>query len=101
MCKNKLIHQSDALLIEPITSLFIRGSSARRYLSQPRENAGFQMLTKSRSLRRDYPAMFGIAVIMLGIFMIGGIAYTYSNRPSQPSDATSQALEDHRLPADL
>jgi hypothetical protein len=59
------------------------------------------MLTKSRSLRRDYPAMFGLAMIMLGIFMIGSIAYTYTNRPAQPLDAATQALEDHRLPADL
>jgi hypothetical protein len=59
------------------------------------------MLTKSRSLRRDYPAMFGLAMIMLGIFMIGGIAYTYSNRPPLPLDPSAQALEDHGLPADL
>ena len=51
------------------------------------------MLTKSRSLRRDYPAMFGLAMIMLGIFMIGGIAYTYSNRPPLPLDPSAQALE--------
>lgn len=45
--------------------------------------------------------MFGLAMIMLGIFMIGGIAYTYSNRPPLPLDPSAQALEDHRLPADL
>jgi len=41
------------------------------------------MLTKSKSLRRDYPAMFGLVVILLGIFVIGGIAYTLYDSAGQ------------------
>jgi hypothetical protein len=59
------------------------------------------MLRKSKSLRRDYPAMLGVGVILLGIFLLGGIAYTYVNRPSASIDAASQALDGRQLPADL
>jgi hypothetical protein len=53
------------------------------------------MLTKSKSLRRDYPAVFGLVVILLGIFIIGGIAYTYTNRPAKLLDEAVHVLQDH------
>jgi len=45
--------------------------------------------------------MLGVGVILLGIFLLGGIAYTYVNRPSASIDAASQALDGRQLPADL
>jgi hypothetical protein len=52
------------------------------------------MLTKSKSLSRDYPAVFGLVVILLGIFIIGGIAYTYTNRPAKLLDEAVHVPQD-------
>jgi hypothetical protein len=38
------------------------------------------MLRKFKSLRRDYPAMLAALVILLGTFVLEGIAYTYTHR---------------------
>jgi hypothetical protein len=56
------------------------------------------MLRASKSLRRDYPAMMGMALILVGIFVLGGIVYTYSNRSSGLIGATTQLRQ---LPSDL
>ena len=59
------------------------------------------MLRKFKSLRRDYPAMLSVVVILLGTFVLGGIAYTYTHRPTKLFDAASHLLERHKVPADL
>ena len=58
------------------------------------------MLSKSKSLRRDYPALVGVVVILLGIFVLGGIAYTYAHRP-ELIDTLSHIFDHRKLPADL
>ena len=59
------------------------------------------MVKKSKSLRQDYPAIMGVVVILLGTFVIGGIAYTYTHRTSKLIDAASHLFESHKLPTDL
>jgi hypothetical protein len=49
---------------------------------------------------RDYPVILGLAVILLGTFVIGGIAYTYTHRPAL-IDAASHLFDRRKLPADL
>jgi hypothetical protein len=58
------------------------------------------MLSKSKPLRRDYPAIFGVVVILLGTLVLGGIAYTYTNRP-EIIDTVSHLFDQRHLPADL
>ena len=55
------------------------------------------MLRKFKSLRRDYPAMLSV---VLGTFVLGGIAYTYTHRPAL-IDAASHLFDRRQLPADL
>ena len=45
--------------------------------------------------------MLAAAAILLGTFVIGGIAYTYANRPTALIDAISHELNARQLPADL
>jgi hypothetical protein len=58
------------------------------------------MLRRPTSHRRDYPALLGVVAIVLGAFVIGGIAYTYTHRPKL-LDAAAHLLEHHKAPADL
>jgi hypothetical protein len=59
------------------------------------------MVRKTNSLRRDYAALLGVVMIVIGSFVIGGIAYTYTHRPTKLLDAASHLLERHKVPADL
>jgi hypothetical protein len=58
------------------------------------------MLRQLKSLRRDYPAMLSGVVILLGTFVLVGIAYTYTHRPAL-IDAASHVFDRRQLPADL
>jgi len=58
------------------------------------------MIRKPTSHRRDYPALFGVVAIVLGAFVICGIAYTYTHRPKL-LDAATHLLERHKAPTDL
>ena len=49
---------------------------------------------------RDYPVILGVVAILLGTFVIGRIAYTYTHR-SALIDATSHLFDGRKLPADL
>jgi hypothetical protein len=51
------------------------------------------MLRKFKSLRRDYPAMLAALVILLGTFVLEGIAYTYTHRPSALIDAVTHLFD--------
>ena len=59
------------------------------------------MLKKSKWLRRDYPALLSVVVILLGTFVLVGIAYTCTHRPSALIDAASHLFDRRQLPADL
>jgi hypothetical protein len=59
------------------------------------------MLRQFKSFRRDYPTMLSVVVILLGTFVLGGIAYTYTHRPSALIDAASHLFDRRQLPADL
>jgi hypothetical protein len=59
------------------------------------------MLRKPTSHRRDYPALFGVVLIVLGTVVIGGITYTYTHRPANLLDAASHLIERHKPPAHL
>jgi hypothetical protein len=59
------------------------------------------MARKFKSFRRDYPAMLATVVILLGTFVIGGIAYTYTHRPLALIDAATHLFDRRQLPADL
>jgi hypothetical protein len=59
------------------------------------------MLKQFKSLRQDYPAMLSVVVILLGSFVLVGIAYTYTHRPSALIDAASHLFDRRQLPADL
>ena len=39
------------------------------------------MVRKTNSLRRDYAALLGVVMIVIGTFVIGGFAYAYTHRP--------------------
>jgi len=54
-----------------------------------------------KSMRRDYPTMTAMAAILFGTFVIGGIAYTYENRPPAFLDAVAHLFDGRQLPADL
>jgi hypothetical protein len=58
------------------------------------------MVRKTNSLRRDYAALLGVVMIVLGTFVIGGIAYTYTHRPAL-IDAVTHLFDRRQLPADL
>ena len=58
------------------------------------------MLRKLTSRHRDYAALLGVAAIVLGAFVICGIAYTYTHRPKL-LDAATHLLERHKAPTDL
>jgi len=51
------------------------------------------MVRMTNSLRRDYAALLGVVMIVIGTFVIGGFAYTYTHRPSKLLDAASHLLE--------
>jgi hypothetical protein len=59
------------------------------------------MLRQFKALRRDYPAMLSVVVILLGTFVLVGIAFTYTHRPSALFDAASHLFDRRQLPADL
>ena len=52
-----------------------------------------------RKFRADYPAMLAVVAILLGTFVLGGIAYTYTHRPSEFIDAASHLFDGRKLPA--
>ena len=54
-----------------------------------------------RKFGADYPAMLAVVAILLGTFVLGGIAYTYTHRPSTLIDAASHLFDGRQLPADL
>jgi hypothetical protein len=54
-----------------------------------------------KKFRADYPAMLAVVVVVLGTFVLGGIAYTYSLRPSALIDEASHLFDGRKLPADL
>ena len=54
-----------------------------------------------RKFRADYPAMLGVVAILLGTFVIGGIVYTYSHRPTALIDTVSHLFDGRKLPVDL
>ena len=43
--------------------------------------------------QRDYAAALGVVAILLGLFVIGGIAYTYMTRPALIEAATKRVLD--------
>ena len=45
--------------------------------------------------------MLAAVVILLGTFVIGGIAYTYTHRPLALIDEVSHLFDRRQLPADL
>lgn len=45
--------------------------------------------------------MVSVVVILLGTFVLGGIAYTYTHRPSALIDTLSHLFDRRQLPADL
>jgi hypothetical protein len=59
------------------------------------------MLRQFKSFRRDYPAIMSVVVILLGTFVLVGIAYTYTHRPSALINAASHLFDRRQLPADL
>jgi hypothetical protein len=59
------------------------------------------MFRTFKSIRRDYPIMAAVVAIMFGTFVLGGIAYTYENRPSALLDAVAHLFDGRQLPADL
>ena len=59
------------------------------------------MLGKPTSHRRDYAALIGVVVIVLGTLVIGGITYTYTHRPANLLDGASHLIERHKPPAHL
>jgi len=42
--------------------------------------------------QRDYAAAAGVAAILLGVFVIGGITYTYMTRPALIEAAAKRVL---------
>ena len=46
-----------------------------------------------RKFRADYPAMLAVVAILFGTFVLGGIAYAYTHRPSELIDACRIASE--------
>jgi hypothetical protein len=56
------------------------------------------MLRTSKPFRRDYPAMFAVVMMLLGIVLVGGIAYSYNHRPSKVLDEATHLLERHKPP---
>jgi hypothetical protein len=40
------------------------------------------LFEKLKSPRRDYVTVVAVVAILVGILVIGGIAYTYKNRPA-------------------
>jgi hypothetical protein len=54
-----------------------------------------------RKFGADYPAMLAVVAILLGTAVLGGIAYTYTHRPSALIDAASYLFDRRQLPADL
>jgi hypothetical protein len=54
-----------------------------------------------KSMRRDYPTMAAMAAIVFGTFVIGGIAFTYENRPPEWLNAVAHLFDHRQLPADL
>jgi hypothetical protein len=59
------------------------------------------MLRQFKSFRQDYPAMVSVVVILLGTFVLGGIAYTYTHRPLALIDTLSHLFDRRQLPSDL
>jgi hypothetical protein len=59
------------------------------------------MFKTFKSVRRDSLTMLAAGVILLGTFIIGGIAYTYMNRPANLIETISHVLNSRELPADL
>ena len=59
------------------------------------------MFKTFKSMRRDYPTMAAVGAILFGMFVIGGIAYTYENRPPALLDAVAHLFDGRQLPADL
>lgn len=47
--------------------------------------------------QRDYAAALGVVAILLGLFVIGGIAYTYMTRPALIEAATKRVLDIRQL----
>ena len=59
------------------------------------------MFRTFKSMRRDYPTMAAMAAILFGTFVLGGIAYTYENRPPEWLHAVAHLFDHRQLPADL
>jgi hypothetical protein len=59
------------------------------------------MFRKFKSLRQDRFVILGVMAILLGTFVLGGVAYTYTHRPSAVIDAASHLFDGRQLPADL
>jgi hypothetical protein len=47
--------------------------------------------------QRDYAAVVGVVAILLGLFVLGGIAYTYVTRPALIEAAAKRVLDIRQL----
>jgi hypothetical protein len=55
------------------------------------------------ALRRDYYLAVGVAAILVAVAVLGGIVFTYVDRPSVLNSISSRIhiLDSRKLPADL
>ena len=49
------------------------------------------------SRKHDYAVSIGVTAIVLGLFIIGGITFTYMTRPTLIEDATKRVLDIRHL----
>lgn len=62
--------------------LLVRRGSWLRPLTSRESSPWCFVFGKFKSPRRDYVTVVAVVAILVGILVIGGIAYTYKNRPA-------------------